>query len=43
MSSKPTPVHERSVTQHGIRFSTLHRYMIARITDLAIDVSLDGK
>jgi len=43
MSSKPTPVHERSVTQHGIRFSTLHRYMIARITDLAIDVSLAGK
>jgi len=43
MSSKPTPVHERSVTQHGIRFSTLHRYMIARITDLAIDVTLAGK
>ena len=43
MSSKPTPVHERSVTQHGIRFSTLHRYMIARITDMAIDVSLAGK
>ena len=40
MSSKPTPVHERSVTQHGIRFSTLHRYMVARITDMAIDVSL---
>ena len=43
MSSKPTPVHERSVTQHGIRLSTLHRYMIARITDLAIDVTLAGK